>query len=175
MELFQQGCLDLPEDVIKIWADNGFGKMVSRRQGNANPRVTALPPLGDTGAHGLYYHASFYDLQAASHITMLPNSAEFVCEELTNALARGVDDYWLINCSNVKPHATCWTTLPSCGRPAAATPKVTVLPMHKTTTVSPMALRWQSALRATPTTPCFTANIWTTTPATSSTTMCPGC
>ena len=105
MELYQQGCLDLPEDVIKIWADNGFGKMVSRRQGNANPRVTALPPLGDTGAHGLYYHASFYDLQAASHITMLPNSAEFVCEELTNALARGVDDYWLINCSNVKPHA----------------------------------------------------------------------
>ena len=68
MELYQQGCLDLPEDVIKIWADNGFGKMVSRRQGNANPRVTALPPLGDTGAHGLYYHASFYDLQAASHI-----------------------------------------------------------------------------------------------------------
>ena len=105
MELYQQGCLDLPEDVIKIWADNGFGKMVSRRQGNANPRVTALPPLGDTGAHGLYYHASFYDLQAASHITMLPNSAEFVCEELTNALAHGVDDYWLINCSNVKPHA----------------------------------------------------------------------
>ena len=55
MELYQQGCLDLPEDVIKIWADNGFGKMVSRRQGNANPRVTALPPPGDTGAHGLYY------------------------------------------------------------------------------------------------------------------------
>ncbi len=105
MELYQQGCLDLPEDVIKIWADNGFGKMVSRRQGNANPRVTALPPLGDTGAHGLYFHASIYDLQAASHITMLPNSAEFVCEELTNALVRGVDDYWLINCSNVKPHA----------------------------------------------------------------------
>ena len=105
MELYQQGCLDLPEDVIKIWADNGFGKMVSRRQRNANPRVTALPPLGDTGAHGLYYHASFYDLRAASHITMLPNSAEFVCEELTNALVRGVDDYWLINCSNVTPHA----------------------------------------------------------------------
>ena len=36
---------------------------------------------------------------------MLPNSTEFVCEELTNALRHGVDDYWLINCSNVKPHA----------------------------------------------------------------------
>lgn len=93
MELYQQGCLDLPEGVIKIWADNGFGKMVSRRQGNANPRVPALPPQGSTGAHGLYYHASFYDLQAASHITMLPNSAELVQQELANALAHGVDDY----------------------------------------------------------------------------------
>ena len=36
---------------------------------------------------------------------MLPTSTEFVCEELTNALRHGVADYWLINCSNVKPHA----------------------------------------------------------------------
>lgn len=105
MELYRDGYLDLPEDVIKIWADNGFGKMVSRRQENRNPRVPALPPPGDTGAHGLYYHASFYDLQAASHITLLPNSADFVRRELTNALACGVDDYWLINCSNIKPHS----------------------------------------------------------------------
>lgn len=105
MELYRDDYLDLPEDVIKIWADNGFGKMVSRRQENNNPRVPALPPLGDTGAHGLYYHASFYDLQAASHITLLPNSADFVRRELTDALAHGVDDYWLINCSNIKPHS----------------------------------------------------------------------
>ena len=44
MELYQQDCLDLPADVINIWADNGYGKMVSRRQGNDNPRVPALPP-----------------------------------------------------------------------------------------------------------------------------------
>ncbi|WP_455501327.1 glycosyl hydrolase 115 family protein [Gemmiger sp.] len=115
MELYKDGFLDLPADVIKIWADNGYGKMVSRRQGNANPRVPALPPRGDNGAHGIYYHASFYDLQAASHITMLPNSAEFVTQELTDVLAHGADDYWLVNCSNVKPHtflldliARCW-------------------------------------------------------------------
>ena len=34
MELYQKGCLKLPEEVIKIWADNGYGKMVTRRQGN---------------------------------------------------------------------------------------------------------------------------------------------
>ena len=50
MELYQQGCLDLPDEVIKIWADNGFGKMVSRRQGNSNPRVPALPPRSNRPA-----------------------------------------------------------------------------------------------------------------------------
>ena len=104
MELYQQGYLDLPEDVIKIWADNGYGKMVTRRQGNHNPRIRALPREGSTGAHGLYYHASFYDLQAASHMTMLPNPPGFVKRELQEALSLGVADYWIINCSNVKPH-----------------------------------------------------------------------
>ena len=104
MELYQQGHLDLPEDVIKIWADNGYGKMVTRRQGNHNPRIRALPQEGASGAHGLYYHASFYDLQAASQMTMPPNPPAFVRRELTEALSLGVKDYWIINCSNVKPH-----------------------------------------------------------------------
>ncbi|MCD7955636.1 MAG: glycosyl hydrolase 115 family protein [Lachnospiraceae bacterium] len=193
MELYQKGCLKLPEQIIKVWADNGYGKMVSRRQGNHNPRVPALPeahhsqnynpqknnlqisdrvgipkyeingesifkneeaqtadalpgkisggnhgthdenphgeyrgirdevPHGDH--HGIYYHVSFYDLQAANHITMLPNSPEFVVRELDEVLRHGVNDFWLINCSNVKPHvymldlvASLWKRpLPSVG------------------------------------------------------------
>ncbi|MBQ6589214.1 MAG: glycosyl hydrolase 115 family protein [Butyrivibrio sp.] len=105
MELYKKGLLDIPEDVIFIWADNGFGKMVSRRQGNHNPRVYALPENGAAGRHGIYYHASFYDLQAAAQMTMLPNSPEFVVKELTNVYEVGADDFWIINCSNVKPHA----------------------------------------------------------------------
>jgi hypothetical protein len=105
MELYKKGLLDIPEDVIFIWADNGFGKMVSRRQGNHNPRVYALPDEGTEGSHGIYYHASFYDLQAAAQMTMLPNSPEFVVKELTNVYEAGADDFWIINCSNVKPHA----------------------------------------------------------------------
>ena len=120
MELYRDGFLALPPDVIKIWADNGFGKMVSRRQGNNNPRVPALPPRGDTGAHGIYYHASFYDLQAASHITLLPNSAEFVCRELADVLAHGADDYWLVNCSNIKPHAFMLDLIARCWRDGQA-------------------------------------------------------
>lgn len=103
MELYRQGFITLPDNVIYIWADNGYGKMVSRRQGNHNPRIEALP-TNPQGHHGIYYHASFYDLQAASHITMLPNSVEFVEGELHRAMERGVKDFLVVNCSNVRPH-----------------------------------------------------------------------
>lgn len=105
MELYQQGLLRLPENVILIWADNGYGKMVSRRQGNHNPRIPALPDknLRDY-CHGVYYHVSFYDLQAANVLTMIPNSMEFVERELKHAYDCGIQTMWLVNCSNIKPH-----------------------------------------------------------------------
>lgn len=104
MELYQEGYLTFPEDLIKIWADNGYGKMVSRRQGNNNPRVYALPMTRGMEKHGIYYHASFYDLQAANHMTMQPNSLEFISKELEHAFLVGADDYLIVNCSNIKPH-----------------------------------------------------------------------
>lgn len=105
MELYRQGLIDFPADVIMIWADNGYGKMVSRRQGNHNPRVPALPDEKLRGRrHGAYYHVSFYDLQAANVLTMLPNSVEFVKKELTKAYQCGISTLWLVNCSNIKPH-----------------------------------------------------------------------
>lgn len=110
MELYKQGFIDLPEHVIYIWADNGYGKMTSRRQGNHNPRVAALPEKPQ-GRHGVYYHASFYDLQAASHITMLPNSTAFVARELGNAMEKGVRELIIVNCSNVKPHTYMLDTI----------------------------------------------------------------
>lgn len=105
MELYRQGHLEIPEDVIMIWADNGYGKMVSRRQGNHNPRVPAIPQKHlQNKPHGTYYHVSFYDLQAANHITMLPNSMEFVEQELENAFEKGIKKFWIVNASNIKPH-----------------------------------------------------------------------
>ncbi|MGN0773358.1 MAG: glycosyl hydrolase 115 family protein [Candidatus Ventricola sp.] len=104
MELYRDGLIELPGEIIRVWADNGYGRMVTRRQGNHNPRVRALPAQGSAGAHGLYYHASFYDLQAASHMTLLPNSPEFVRGELQEAMRLGVSAYWIVNCSNIKPH-----------------------------------------------------------------------
>ena len=104
MELYEQGYLDLPQDIIKVRADNGFGKMVTRRQNNHNPRVSSMPDPEEKSPQGIYYHVSFYDLQAANHITMLPNSVEFVDRELGQALANGGDDFWVVNCSNIRPH-----------------------------------------------------------------------
>lgn len=104
MELYTQGKLELEDSIIKIRADNGFGKMVSRRQDFHNPRIDAMPDKNDSGVQGIYYHVSFYDLQAANHITMMQNSVDFVDKELSQVLSNGGDDFWVINCSNVRPH-----------------------------------------------------------------------
>lgn len=103
MELYAKGHIILDKEIILIYADNGFGKMVSRRQGNHDPRVPSLP-ASPVVHGGIYYHVSFYDLQAANHITMLPNSVDFVNEELDIAVAKNAVEYWLINCSNIRPH-----------------------------------------------------------------------
>lgn len=103
MELYSEGYVHLDEDIIKIYADNGYGKMVSRRRDNHKGRIEALPQ-SKTDTSGIYYHASFYDLQAANHITMLPNSIDFVNKELNTVMAKGADAYWMINCSNIRPH-----------------------------------------------------------------------
>ena len=103
MELYTEGYLTIDSSIIKVQADNGYGKMVTRRRGPHNPRVNSMP-VKNGGPQGIYYHVSFYDLQAANHITMLPNSVNFVDSELSQVLENGGSDFWVINCSNVKPH-----------------------------------------------------------------------
>ena len=104
MELYEQGYLELAPDIIKVRADNGFGKMVTRRQNNHNPRISSMPDPEERSPQGIYYHVSFYDLQAANHITMLQNSVDFVDRELSQVLTNGGDAFWVINCSNIRPH-----------------------------------------------------------------------
>lgn len=101
-ELYEGGYLKLPKDFIKIWSDNGYGKMVTRRQGRHNPRIPSLPK--EDGKHGLYYHVTFHDLQASSHLCMIGNPPEFINSELDTAFASGADEYLLLNCGNIRPH-----------------------------------------------------------------------
>ena len=103
-ELYRRGLISLPPDVIRVWADNGYGRMVSRRQGNLNPRIPALPESGDPGRHGVYYHVTFHDLQASNHLTMFPSGPGLAGEELEKAFRAGADEYLLVNCGNIRPH-----------------------------------------------------------------------
>lgn len=101
-ELYEGGYLKLPKNFIKIWSDNGYGKMVTRRQGTHSLRIPSLPK--EDGKHGLYYHVTFHDLQASSHLTLLGNTPEFVNAELDTAFNANADEYLLLNCGNIRPH-----------------------------------------------------------------------
>lgn len=102
-DLYKKGFIEIPKDVIKIWSDNGYGKMVSRRMGLDNPRIPALPDDKNC-KNGIYYHVSYCDLQSCAHITQIGNRIEFLEDELLNAFEHGADEYLLVNCSNVRPH-----------------------------------------------------------------------
>ncbi len=104
MALYRDGYLPVPEDVIKLWGDNGFGRMVSRRQNNDNPRTDAMPAENEPGDNGIYYHVSFYDLQAANHITPLQIPPQTVADELKSVLDHHADVLWNVNVGSVYPH-----------------------------------------------------------------------
>nr|WP_245599914.1 glycosyl hydrolase 115 family protein [Paenibacillus harenae] len=103
-ELYKAGHIHIPDDIIKIWADNGYGKMVSRRNGNENLRVPSLPELQDKGKHGIYYHVTFHDLQASNHLTLFPAPASLISGEVEQAFRAGANDYVLVNSGNIRPH-----------------------------------------------------------------------
>lgn len=104
MDLYAKNLISIPKDVIKVWSDNGYGRMVARRQNNSDTRINAMPRAADADRQGIYYHVSFYDLQAGNHITTLPNQPKEIAGELTQVLYNKAADYWIINASNIKPH-----------------------------------------------------------------------
>jgi hypothetical protein len=103
-ELYKEGHIRVPDGVIKIWADNGYGKMVSRRRGNENLRIPSLPAADDQGEHGIYYHITFHDLQASNHLTMFPSPPELIQKEIGNAFQAGAHSYLLLNSGNIRMH-----------------------------------------------------------------------
>ncbi|GAE31197.1 glycosyl hydrolase 115 family protein [Alkalihalobacillus hemicellulosilyticus] len=103
-ELYRGGYIDLPQGVIKVWADNGYGKMVSRRNGNEDFRISSMPEGKEYGEQGIYYHVTFHDLQASNHLTMFPNEPTLIVQELEEVFATGGDDYLLVNSGNIRMH-----------------------------------------------------------------------
>ena len=102
--LYHDGHLRLPDDTIRIWGDNGYGVMVSRRQDLDNPRTPALPTAKESDhQHGLYYHVNFHDLQASNQLTMLP-SPDLTTHQLSKAIQYGADSLVIVNSGNIRPH-----------------------------------------------------------------------
>lgn len=144
MELYKDGYIEIDDGIIKVKADNGYGKMVTRRRDNHTARVSSMP-VKDGGRQGIYYHVSFYDLQAANHITMLPNTVDFVNRELSDVLENGGDDFWVINCSNVRPHTYYLDAVRKSGSVKIYRTKVTVRNLR--TIILIRLMTYQNALR----------------------------
>lgn len=104
MQMYASGHLDIPEEVIRVWADNGYGKMVSRRQNNENPRVSSMPEPDQGGVNGVYWHVGFYDLQAANHITLLQEPPQAIADELEALIKYNGHTYWNVNVGSIRPH-----------------------------------------------------------------------
>ncbi|GEP23913.1 glycosyl hydrolase 115 family protein [Lentilactobacillus diolivorans] len=102
--LYNEGLLKIPKDVIQIWADNGYGKMVSRRQGNDDPRSAVLSSKNDQIAQGIYYHVAFHDLQASNFLTLLQIDPHYVADQLMQVRQAGMDDLVIANTGSIKPH-----------------------------------------------------------------------
>jgi hypothetical protein len=103
-ELYKAGHIDFPSEIMGVWADNGYGRMVSRRHGNLNLRIPSLPSKEDRGKHGIYYHVTFHDLQASNHLTLFPSPASLIQKELEEAFHSGASSYLLVNSGNIRPH-----------------------------------------------------------------------
>jgi len=87
-ELLRGGYLTLPDGVIPVFADNGYGAMRMRRRGLApEERVSSVPPDGSAPV-GVYYHVQFHDLQAASKLVSVI-SPELIANEMRTLFARG--------------------------------------------------------------------------------------
>ena len=87
-ELLRDGHLTLPDGVIPVYADNGYGAMRMRRQGLApEQHVSSLPPAGAEPV-GVYYHVQFHDLQAASKLVSVI-SPELIGEQTRQLFDRG--------------------------------------------------------------------------------------
>ena len=102
--LERAGVLDLPQDVIRIWPDNGYGKFVSPREGSRDSRTPVLPAQPTGGRGGVFFHAACSDGQSGNCLTMRPAAMELAARELCDAFEKGARAMWLICAGSVKPH-----------------------------------------------------------------------
>lgn len=102
--LYRDGHLDLDDDVIRVWSDNGFGAMRARREWETDPHIVTLPLAIDKDkTSGVYYHLSFHDLQLSSKLTPLV-APTLIHDQFRQLFEAGNIAYLSLNVSNIRPH-----------------------------------------------------------------------
>lgn len=103
-QLYREGFLELDDDIIRVWSDNGFGAMRARREWGTDPHILSLPLPVDRGRlSGVYYHVSFHDLQLSSKLTPIV-SPELIGDQFRQLFASGSIQFLMLNVSNIRPH-----------------------------------------------------------------------
>lgn len=104
-ELYRDGYLTLPDDVIRVYSDNGFGSMRIRR--NLHEResgISSLPVERDSRYNsGVYYHVSFHDLEISNKLVPLV-SPGIISKNLEPFKKSSYFDFFICNVSNIRPH-----------------------------------------------------------------------
>ena len=91
-EYYNRG-LDLPEDVILMWAEDNYGQV---RQ------ISTDTERARSGRSGVYYHESYYGTPL-TYLWLSTTSHVFMYEEMKRAYDTDADAYWIINVGDIKP------------------------------------------------------------------------
>ncbi len=103
--LYRQGLIDLPDECVRIWADNGYGAQRSRQQeGEDEGGEYALPPPGDPAPHGVYTHVTFNDTRGANHLLPISQEVDWQFREGDRIFQANADALCIVNCGNIRPH-----------------------------------------------------------------------
>ncbi|MDC7124970.1 MAG: glycosyl hydrolase 115 family protein [Spirochaetales bacterium] len=104
-ELYRDGYLNLPEDIIHVFCDNGFGAMrVRRNLCKPEPGVPSLPLKKDKEKQlGVYYHVSFHDLEISNKLVPLV-APDIIIDNLKPFTEANDFSFFICNVSNIRPH-----------------------------------------------------------------------
>ena len=114
LDNFLKGNLDIPQDVIIIWSDDGDGIM------------PGLPDNCDRWKHGVYYHLAFkgWSTKQITHIV----SPKRIEEQFRRIVSSGATEYMLVNVSELRDYVMearmiaelCWDSNTAFSKPGAA-------------------------------------------------------
>jgi hypothetical protein len=87
--LMERGYLKIPDEVITVWADNGWGRLQDHTKVKAG--------------QGAYYHVAMYNLESNQLSEMVPVPRIF--DELGRFQSAGATRFLLVNTSDIRPVA----------------------------------------------------------------------